>query len=86
MTSETATLSAASTAATIGTGTTAASAGTISLVGFKPTGFEGSKINFNVTPANQNTVRPLRNFILDIDTSLSTARAVLDFQNTQVTL
>jgi len=61
-------------------------AGTISLVGFKPTGFEGSKINFNVTPANQNTVRPLRNFILDIDTSLSTARAVLDFQNTQVTL
>ena len=61
-------------------------AGTISLVGFKPTGFEGNKINFNVTPANQNTVRPLRNFILDIDTSLSTARAVLDFQNTQVTL
>lgn len=61
-------------------------AGTISLVGFKPTGFEGNEINFNVTPANQNTVRPLRNFILDIDTSLSTARAVLDFQNTQVTL
>ena len=61
-------------------------AGTISLVGFKPTGFNGNKINFNVTPANQNTVRPLRNFILDIDTSLSTSRAVLDFQNTQVTL
>ena len=41
--------------------------------------------NISIT-ANQNTVRPLRNFILDIDTSLSTSRAVLDFQNTQVTL
>ena len=60
--------------------------GTISLVGFKPTGFEGNELSFNITPANQNTVRPLRNFILDIDTSLSNSLAVLDFQNTQVTL
>ena len=60
--------------------------GTISLVGFKPTVFEGNELSFNITPANQNTVRPLRNFILDIDTSLSNSLAVLDFQNTQVTL
>jgi len=60
--------------------------GTITLEGFKPTGFDGNQININITPANQNTVRPLRNYILDIDAALSTSTAVLDFQNTQVTL
>tara|TARA_B100000131_G_C17926979_1_gene536701 strand:- start:532 stop:798 length:267 start_codon:yes stop_codon:yes gene_type:complete len=60
--------------------------GTITLEGFKPTGFDGNQININITPANQNTVRPLRNYILDIDAALSTSIATLDFQNTQVTL
>ena len=60
--------------------------GTITLEGFKPTGFDGNQLNINITPANQNTVRPLRNYILDIDAALSTSIATLDFQNTQVTL
>ena len=60
--------------------------GVVTLVGFKPSGFSGSQIDVKITPANQNTVRPLRNFILDIDTSLSTSRAILDFQNTQVSI
>ena len=62
------------------------STGTVTLVGFKPSGFNGSQIDIKVTPANQNTVRPLRNFILDIDTDLSTSRSLLDFQNTQVSI
>ena len=63
-----------------------ASTGTVTLIGFKPSGFNGSQIDIKVLPANQNTVRPLRNFILDIDTDLSTSRSLLDFQNTQVSI
>jgi len=60
--------------------------GTVSLVGFKPSSIDGSFISLTVTPANQNTIRPLRNYVLDIDTSTSTSRALLDFQNTQVSI
>ena len=63
-----------------------ASTGTVTLIGFKPSGFNGSQIDIKVLPANQNTVRPLRNFVLDIDTDLSTSRSLLDFQNTQVSI
>ena len=62
------------------------STGVVTLVGFKPSGFNGTQIDIKVTPANQNTVRPLRNYVLDIDTDLSTSRALLDFQNTQVSI
>ena len=60
--------------------------GTVSLVGFKPSAIDGSFISIIVTPANQNTIRPLRNYVLGIDTSTSTSRALLDFQNTQVSI
>ena len=60
--------------------------GTVSLVGFKPSSIDGSFISLTVTPANQNTIRPLRNYVLSIDTSTSTSRALLDFQNTQVSI
>ena len=60
--------------------------GTITLVGFNPSAIVGTSIKFSVIPANQSTIRPLRNFILDIDTSASNTSAILDFQNTAVTL
>ena len=60
--------------------------GVVSLTGFKPTAFEGDAIDISITPANQSTIRPLRNYILDIDTTASTSRAVLDFQNTAVSI
>ncbi len=60
--------------------------GTVTFTGFNPSAFEGSGIRVDITPANQNTIRPLRNYILDIDRTLSTSKAQLDFQNTQVTL
>jgi len=60
--------------------------GTVDLVGFKPTAIEGSAITLTVTPANQSTIRPLRNYVIDIDTSLSSSRAILDHQNTSVSI
>jgi len=60
--------------------------GTISLVGFNPTAIVGTSIKFSATPANQSTIRPLRNHILDIDTLNSNSSAILDLQNTTVTL
>ncbi len=63
-----------------------AAKGTINLVGFNPSAIVGSSIKFSVVPANQSTIRPLRNFILDVDTQRSSSTALLDFQNTAVTL
>ncbi len=60
--------------------------GTIDLVGFNPSAILGSSILFSVIPANESTIRPLRNFILDIDAQRSNSSAILDFQNTAVTL
>ncbi|MBH19973.1 MAG: hypothetical protein CL851_06030 [Crocinitomicaceae bacterium] len=56
--------------------------GTVTIRGFNPSAFEGSSINVSVTPANQSTIRPLRNFIIDIDTNASVSVALLDLQNT----
>ena len=61
-------------------------AGTVNLTGFNPSSFQGSSIKISVTPGNESTIRPLRNFILDIDNSLSVTRAILDFQNTAASL
>ena len=63
-----------------------ASTGTVSLVGFNPTALQGQSLQVSVVPANQSTIRPLRNFILDIDNVKSIPVAQLDFQNTLVTL
>ena len=60
--------------------------GRIDLVGFAPTAIEGDAIKFSATPANQSTVRPLRNFILDIDKTKSQATGIIDNQNTLTTL
>ena len=60
--------------------------GAVTLTGFKPTAFEGSAITVSVTPANQNTIRPLRNYILEIDVATSSSRAVLDYQNIAVSI
>ena len=58
----------------------------LSLNGFAPTAISGDEIKISVTPANQSTIRPLLNYILDIDTSLSTVTTNLDFDNIRVTL
>ena len=63
-----------------------AALGKITLVGFAPTDFAGDHIKFSATPANQSTIRPLRATVIDIDPAASKASAVLDYQETQVSL
>lgn len=63
-------------------GTYNASTGVVSIVGLTVSAFVGENIKVSVKPANQSTIRPLRNYILDIDTSRSVAAATLDYQNT----
>ena len=60
--------------------------GTVTFSGLEITAFEGTAIKVSATPANQATIRPLRNYILNIDTDKSASIADLDFQNTAVTL
>ena len=60
--------------------------GVVSIVGLNVSAFEGDAIKISVTPADQNTIRPLRNYILKIDTDKSSSTGTADFQNTAVTL
>ena len=56
--------------------------GKVSITGFNPSAFAGSSIHITATPANQATIRPLRNYIITIDTNKSFANATIDYQNT----
>ncbi len=61
--------------------------GTVNLVGFNPTSIEGGTIlKISVVPTNQSTVRPLRNYVLDVDLENSTTSSQIDFQETRVNL
>jgi len=60
------------------------STGKVNLVGFLPTSVQNDGVlKIGVVPANESTIRPLRNYIIDIDTSLLTITPVIDFQNTE---
>ena len=61
--------------------------GIVSLVGFNPSAIStGTQILINAVPANQSTVRPLRNYILELDLGSTSAIGVIDYQNTSSTL
>ena len=61
--------------------------GVVLLQGFNPVSVEGgSVLKVSATPTNQSTIRPLRNYIIDIDPELSFAQSQIDYQNTQLTL
>jgi hypothetical protein len=61
--------------------------GTVNIVGFNPTSIEGtSQVKISAVPTNQSTVRPLRNYILNIDTTNSITSAQIDYQETRLTL
>ena len=60
--------------------------GTVNIRGVTFDAYEGSAIKVSVLPANQSTIRPLRNYILSIDTGLSIAQGVVDYQETEITL
>ena len=61
--------------------------GKVNLVGFLPTSVDNNGVlKVSVRPANESTVRPLRNYIIDIDTSLLTVTTQIDFQNTETVI
>ena len=68
-------------------GTYTPETGVVNIVGFNPTAVEGStQIKISAVPTNQSTIRPLRNYILDIDTGNSITSAQIDYQETRLTL
>tara|TARA_B100000780_G_scaffold44026_1_gene27345 strand:- start:10325 stop:12160 length:1836 start_codon:yes stop_codon:yes gene_type:complete len=69
-------------------GTYNATTGVISITGFAPVSISGGVdyIRISVTPANQGTVTPLRNYVLNIDTTRSFTAGTVDYGKTQVAL
>ena len=69
-------------------GTYNQSTGVVTLNGFGSTlsAFDGDAIQISVTPANQQTVKPLRQFILSLDQSKTSAAGTIDNQNTAISL
>jgi len=61
--------------------------GTISLIGFNPSSLtSGTELKVFAVPANSSTIRPLRNYILSIDQGISSARGLIDYSETRVSL
>jgi len=61
--------------------------GKVLLQGFNPVSIEGgSTLKVSAVPSNQSTVRPLRNYILNLDTDISFAQSQIDYQQTELTL
>ena len=60
--------------------------GTVDLVGFKPSAFSGTGIDITAVPANESTIRPLRNHILELDEDKTTISSIIDYQNTATSL
>ena len=67
-------------------GSYTSSTGTVSLIAFNPSAIVGDEMKFSILPTNQSTVRPLRSYVIDIDSGVSFARAIVDYQNTLTTL
>ena len=60
-----------------------ASTGVITLSGFNISAIgSGSTIKISATPSNQNTIKPLRNYIFKVDEAKLSVSSTLDFQNT----
>ena len=62
--------------------------GVIRITGFAPVSITGGLgyIRITATPANQSTITPLRNYILNIDTTRSFVSGIVDYGKTQVAL
>lgn len=62
--------------------------GSVNIVSLTPTSIVGaaSYIKISAVPANQSTIRPLRNYVLTLDTEKSFASAQIDYQEIKVSL
>ena len=64
-----------------------AAAGKVVIEGFKPSRvLNDTQIKISIVPANESTVRPLRNYILDLDFAKLAVTSQLDYQTTELTL
>jgi len=63
-----------------------ATTGVVTIQGLNPSSFIDDEVKLFVIPANQSTVRPLLNYILDIDTTRTTVTTLIDRENTNVIL
>jgi len=65
-----------------------ASRGSVDIVSFKPTSVVGglSEVKISAVPANQSTIRPLRNYVLVLDSERSFASAQIDYQEIRAAL
>lgn len=61
-------------------------AGVVNVRGFTPEAFLGEAIKISAIPSNQSTVRPLRNYILTLDTEISFAEGLVDDQSIRIVL
>ena len=64
------------------------STGVVTLTGFGGgiTSYQGDTIKISVTPANQQTIKPLRNYILELDPAFTTVAGTVDTTNTKTSL
>lgn len=62
--------------------------GKVNIVGLEPTAITGSAtyIKISAVPGNQSTIRPLRNYVLELDAVTSFASAETDYQVIKATL
>ena len=69
-------------------GTYNESNGSIKLNGFGTTltAITGGSIKISAVPANQETIKPLRNYIFNVDNTKNIAIGTIDRQNTETTL
>lgn len=67
-------------------GSYASTTGVVQLISFNPDSIVGDQLKLSVLPANQATIRPLRNYIINVDTTTSFSRATIDYQNTKASI
>ena len=67
-------------------GTYNETSGVVSLNGLNVSALLGDEIKISIVPADENTIRPLRNYIISLDASVSAAKAIIDHQETVSTI
>lgn len=63
-----------------------ADTGAVLIRGFMPEQITGAEVKVSIVPANQSTIKPLRNYIITVDEAASYSTGLIDYQNTEVTL
>lgn len=61
--------------------------GVVNLVSFAPSSIsQGTELFLSAIPANQSTIKPLRNYVLELDTNNSSVVGNIDYEDVRVTL